>query len=153
MMQKSASSYWLGAPIIDMDRRAFERTVMRRFEMTTGGAQAYVDRIAERQMAKAGSLLPYNAILFAILSFSDAKTALPRLTLLGGLAAVASCLFLLAVLHTSWGQAADYADPQIEFRHACQDCYRRAYLLSAGLALSVVATAMAVGPLLRQLAP
>jgi len=153
MMQKSAGSYWLGAPIIDMDRRAFERTLLRRFEMAVERAQSYVDRIAERQLAKAGALLPFNAIMFAVLSFSDARATLPRLSLLAGLAAIASSLFLLALLHGSWGQADDYADPQLEFKRTCQDCYRRAYLLSAGLVLSMVATALASAPLLRQLAP
>ena len=154
MMQKTSNrSHWLGAPIIDMDRAAFERTVLKRFDLGTERALNYVEKIAERQLGKARTLLPYNAILFALLALTDAKAQMPKLALLGGLLALAACLLTLAIMHKAWGTTADHADALMDFRRCCADCYRRAYLLTFTTGMTAVTTAIVAIPLLRQLGP
>lgn len=150
MSSPSGRSHWLGAPVVGLDRAAFERTVLQRFGMATDQALAYVERGAERQLANARALLPFDAILFAVLSFGGTTTALPRL---GGLLALAACLLALAALATRWGDNSHYADAGGDFRRACAGVYRRALLLRFALVASALATAIAALPLLRQLAP
>jgi len=149
----SGRSHWLGAPVVGLDRAAFERAVLQRFAMATDQAQAYVERGAERQLANARALLPFNALLFAVLTFSDARTTLPRVAFLGGVLALAACLFALGALYSRWGDTSRYADAASDFRHACGSVYRRALLLRFALVCSALATASVALPWLRQLVP
>jgi hypothetical protein len=147
------STNWLGAPLIGLERAAYERTLLQRFGMATDQALAHVERGAERQLANARALLPFNAILFAVLVFSDARVTMPRLAILGGLLALLGCLFALAMLTTRWGDEHQHADVAGEFRRSCDSFYRRALLLRFTLVCSSLATAIMAVPLLRQLGP
>ena len=147
------STNWLGAPLIGLERAAYERTLLQRYSMATEQALAHVERGAERQLANARALLPYNAILFAVLVFSDARVTMPRGAILGGLLALLACLFVLASLYTRWGDDGQHADAAGEFRRSCDSFYRRALLLRFTLVFSGLATAIVALPLLRQLGP
>jgi hypothetical protein len=146
-------SHWLGAPIIGSDRAAFERAVLQRFALSTDQALAYVERGAERQLSNARALLPFNAVLFAVLMFSDARATMPRLAVLGGLLALLACLLALGTLYTRWGDNGQHADALAAYRHACASIYRRALLLRFTLVFAALATAIVAVPLLRQLGP
>lgn len=149
----SERSHWLGAPTIGLDRDDFERTILARFANATDGAIAYVERVGDRQITKAQALLPFNAILFALLTMPDTRTAIPRLAFLGAVLAVLACLFALASLYTSWGASRQFASAQDDFRRVCRQCYRRGYLLTFALCASALATAIVVLPLLRKAMP
>lgn len=149
----SGRSHWLGAPLIGLERAEFERAVLQRFAMATDQALAYVERTAERQLANARSLLPFNAILFAVLWFSDARATMPRLAVLGGLLTLAACLFALGALYTRWGDTTRYADAASDFRSACGSVYRRALLLRFALVFSGLSTFIVAVPVLRLLGP
>jgi len=153
MSTTGGRSHWLGAPLVGLDRADFERAVLKRFAAAIDPAQAYVERLAERQLGNARALLPFNAILFAVLWFGDARSTLPRLALLGGLLALAACLFGLGVLYMRWGDNAQYGDAASDFRRACGSVYRRAMLLRFSLVFSALTTAIVAASLLRQLVP
>ncbi len=146
-------SYWLGAPLIDLDRRAFETTLLQRFTSNTEHALAYVDKLAEQQAAKARVLLIYNAVLFAVLTFSSAAVMQPRLFALGGLLAVLSALLLLGTLYVAWGPSRDHGSAERAFRRTCDTFYRRAYVLTLALAATALATFIVAVPLLARFAP
>ncbi len=146
-------SYWLGAPLIDLDRRAFESTLLHRYAPNMEQALAYVDKLSEQQAAKGRALLIFNAVLFAILNFSNAAAMQPRLFALGGLLALFSALLLLGTMYTKWGPNRDHASADREFRLACDTCYRRAYVLTFALAATALATFIAAVPLLARFAP
>ncbi len=149
----SQRSHWLGAPTVSLDRSEFERTILARFAHATDAATAYLERLGDRQVAKAQALLPFNAIVFALLTMTDARSVLPKLAMLGALLAVLAALSALASLYTSWGSATEFATAQAEFKRMCRQCYRRGYLLTFALCASALATVIAVLPLLRQVMP
>jgi hypothetical protein len=146
-------SYWLGAPLIDLDRRAFESTLLQRFAPNMEHALAYVDKIAEQQAAKGNALLVFNALLFGMFTLSSAATMQPRLFALGGLLALFSALLLLGAMYTRWGSTRDHASAEREFRLSCDSCYRRAYVLTFALCATALATFIAAVPLLARFAP
>ncbi len=148
-----AQSFWLGAPLIDLDRRAFETTLLQRFSSSTEHALAYVDKLAAQQAAKGRVLLIFNAALFAVLTFSNAAAMQPRLFALGGLLALLSALLLLGTLYVAWGPTRDHASAEREFRLTCDTFYRRAYVLTLALAATALATFIAAVPLLARFAP
>lgn len=149
----SQRSHWLGAPTIGLDRTDYESTILRRFAQNADAAIVHVERVADRQLAKAQALLPFNAIVFALLTLTDARSALPRLAFTGALLAVISALFCLATLYSRWGATAEFRTALGEFQRACRQCYRRAYLLTFALGASALATAILALPLLRQAMP
>lgn len=149
----SQRSHWLGAPTIGLDRTDYENTILARFANDAQAAVAYMERVGDRQLAKAQALLPFNAIVFALLTMSDARTVLPRLAFVGAVLAILACLFALASLYGSWGSVSEFSTARGEFLRACRQCYRRAYLLTFALCASALATAIVVLPLLRQAMP
>lgn len=149
----SQSQHWLGAPTIGLDRNEFEQAILKRFAGSADGAIAYVERIGDRQIARAQALLPFSAIVFAFLTLSDARSVLPKLAFLGALLAVVACLLTLGALYSSWGATAQFGTVQGDVQRACAQCYRRAYLLTFALCASGVATLIAALPLLRQAMP
>ena len=147
-------SYWLGAPLIDLDRRAFEATLLQRFSPNMEHALAHVDKVSEQQAAKGNALLVFNALLFGMFMISStAATMQPRLFALGGLLALFSALLLLGGMYTRWGSTRDYASADREFRLSCESCYRRAYVLTFALCATALATFIAALPLLARFAP
>ncbi len=146
-------SHWLGAPIIELDRTAFERSLLRRFSMAGEPALAYVERVAEQQLSKAQAILPFNAIVFGVIMLSEVRGAFPRLSMIGGLLVIVSCLCALAVMHAPWAAPSAYGDATADFRRACETVYSRAWKLAFALAGSAIGTLVLALPLLRQLVP
>ena len=75
MLRSSTTrSNWIGAPLIGMDRRMFEESLLKRFPPpATEQAVGYIERVTDRQVSKARGLLIFNAVLFVILGFAGAK--------------------------------------------------------------------------------
>lgn len=137
-------SNWLGAPLIGLDRRNFEESILKRFPPpTTEQAVGYIERATDRQISKARGLLIFNAVLFVILSFVASRTPLASWATLGSIALFVSSLSLLFLFHTSWGQAEQYATAESDFRRACQTFYRGAYLLNIAITATTVALVIA----------
>jgi len=146
-------SYWLGAPLIDLDRRAFETTLMQRYAPHLDQALAQVDKLSEQQAAKGRVLLVFDALLFGLLPLSQAAASQPRLFALAGLLALFSALLLLGAMYTPWGAPRDHASVEREFRLSCDALYRRAIGLTFALGASGLATFIAAVPMLARFAP
>ncbi len=143
MLRSSTTrSNWIGAPLIGMDRRTFEESLLKRFPPpSTEQAVGYIERVTDRQVSKAKGLLIFNAVLFVILGFAGAKASMSSWATFGSLAVVVSSLSLLFLMYGAWGATENYADAESDFRRSCKNFYRGAYLLT----ISIVTTTIGLG--------
>lgn len=133
--------HWTGAPWTYQDQRAFEEQILSRCQNNPEGAVAYIDRVIDRQLNKAGGLLTFNSVLIAALNLLGDGAFL---TNVGSLTAIVSCLPLLFMMYVIWAPAGQYATAEKDFRRGCKLSYYRARLLSLSLAASLVATTIAL---------
>ncbi len=146
-------SFWLGAPLIDLDRRAFESALLARFSSSKEYALAHVDKLSERLAAKARTILVFDALLIGLYPLSSAAVSQPRLFALAGLLAVFSALLMLSGMYMPWAAARDQGSVDREFRVACDTLYRRSITMTFALAATALATFAAAVPLLVRFAP
>jgi len=145
-------SSWLGAPVVGMDRRAFEALMLKRFPPpATEQAVGYIERVTDRQVSKAKGLLVFDAVLFVILGVAGPNTSMSSWAIFGSLALFVSSLSLLLLMYASWGATENYADAESDFRRSCANFYRGAYLLTIGIATTTLAMGIGAVTMLMRL--
>ena len=141
--------FLLGAPLSAADRAEFEAAILNRFPgPAIEQAVVYADRITDRQINKARGLLSFNSVLFAVFAFHpDTFVMRPFGTLL----TLVSSLMLVLLMYVSWAPAKDFVSAETDFRNSCRVCYRRAWILTVAIVLSLVSVGIASAPLVRSM--
>lgn len=118
--------FLLGAPLGAGERRLFEDALLSRFGGDAEKAQAYMDKVLDRQINKARGLLSATSILAGIAIYVGSTFAT--------LMAFASILCMLDILFVRWSATPSYATAHEDFLRTCRLCYSRSILVTLAIA-------------------
>ena len=137
------TSHWTGAPWKAEDKKAFEDTILNRFnDFGLEKAVEFMDRVIERQLIKSSGLLTFNSILIGVVHYISSS---PNIWAnIATYLSMVSCLPLLSMMYVKWGPATAFTNAEIDVRRACKICFHRAHLLTISLGLSVAAVIISI---------
>lgn len=147
--QHSPKSYWMGTPWWASDREAFKSAILGRYKGDAELAFAYVNKVIDRQISKAGGLLAFNSIVFAGLQIAGVSSGPAKLSAVLSLLAA---LMLLLLMRVKWGSPASFQTADDDLSYSLNMCFNRAMAISWSLLLSVGATAAAIWVVLSKTA-
>lgn len=129
-------NYALGAPLSRAEKNSVEEAILARFGGNAAEASAYIDRIIDRQITKAGGILNGTAILAGISVY--VKALLPL-----GLALV-TILLMLTLYYVQWSRPDHFRTAQKDFESMIELCYTRSVTITIGSLLTFLSVVLLI---------